>query len=161
MTGGFLSRAIAGLFGRGEPPDAAPRAPPGAPISAEQRAAIEGNVALVRDDFAKDVGIAFDFSRASLEYLDGFISRQHERGSDHGNLPQIFGSYLGECIRRRDGGQWVVEPEGAVGLEIEPDFTVYPLTKAGKHFANGEDDSILGLYDSIPALLAHHRSRTP
>ena len=157
---GFLG-AIGRLFGRGEPKVvAAPSLPASTPVSEQQQAAIAGNVALVQGDFARDTGTVFDLGRASLEYLDGFIRRQHERGGDHGNLPQIFGSYLGECIRHRDGGRWVNDPDGFVGLEIEQNFTVYPISKAEKQFEAGDGDSILGFYDTIPSLLAAHRDGT-
>lgn len=153
-----LLAAVSGFFGLGKAQSAPEPAGPEA-VSPEMQAAIDGNVALVQGAFAQDVGVVFDFGRPSLEWLDGFITRTRggDPGSDHGNLPSIFGSYLGECIRHRDGGRWVCDPDGLVGLEIVPHFKVYPFAKAQKQYDGGEGDSILGLYDAVPALLDAHR----
>ena len=128
------------------------------PISAQQQEAISKNAALVQEILGKQAGIAFDYGPASVEWIDGYISRIRTTMKEPGRLSDVLGSYVGEAIRRRDGGRWVRERDGTVGLELTKGFVVYPLTKVEKHFANGESDSVLALYRSIPALLAAQRS---
>lgn len=128
------------------------------PISAGQQEAIAKNAALVQEILGKQAGIAFDYGPASVEWIDGYISRVRGTMKEPGRLPDVLGSYLGEAIRRRDGGRWVRESDGTVGLELAKGFVVYPLAKTAKHFANGEADSVFSLYQSIPALLAAQRS---
>lgn len=128
------------------------------PVSAQQQEAIEKNAALVQDLLGKQAGIAFDYGPGSVEWIDGYITRLRGTMKEPGRLPDVLGSYLGEAIRRRDGGRWVRERDGTVGLELTKGFVVYPLDKTAKHFANGEADSVYSLYQSIPALLAAQRS---
>ena len=128
------------------------------PVSAQQREAIEKNAALVQELLGKQAGIAFDYGPRSVEWIDGYISRIRRTMKDADRLSQVLGSYVGEAIRRRDGGRWVRERDGAVGLELVRGFVVYPLDKVAKHFANGEEDSVYALYQSVPPLLAAHRA---
>lgn len=127
------------------------------PISAQQQEAVAKNAALVQQMLGERAGIAFDFGPASVEWMDGYISRIRGTTKEPGRLSQVLGSYLGEAIRRRDGGRWVRERDGEVGLELARGFVVYPFAKVEKHFANGEGDSVLALYRSIPPLHAAHR----
>ena len=127
------------------------------PISAQQQEAIAKNAVLVQQMLGERAGIAFDYGPASVEWLDGYISRIRGTTKEPGRLSQVLGSYLGEAIRRRDGGRWVRERDGEVGLELAKGFVVYPFAKVEKHFANGEGDSVLALYRSVPPLLAAHR----
>jgi len=74
-------------------------------------------------------GCQLDFSDSSLLQLDSLLQRAHEwylRASDGGIIPSIpientsraWGSYLGEMIRRRTGGEWI-EIKNAICLIID------------------------------------------
>jgi hypothetical protein len=69
-----------------------------------------------RDKF----GVSLDFSENSLNQLDSLLQQAHERykqlsfNDKPPNIPientiRVWGSYLGEVIRRRLGGDWIVE----------------------------------------------------
>ena len=133
-------------------------------VSPRQREAIEKNAALVQELLGKQAGMPFDYGPRSVEWIDGYISRIRTTMKDTDRLSQVLGSYVGEAIRRRDGGRWVRERDGTIGLELAPEFVAYPFAKVAKHFANGEGDSVYSFYGLIPSLLATHRaagSRAP
>jgi hypothetical protein len=98
-----------------------------------------------------DVNLAYD--EASVEWLDGYIERNRSTLAQHtiDALIEIFGSFLGECIRHKYGGKWV-KRNGDYAVQFENTSAVFPLAKVEKQFKNGYMDSILGLYTLLPHL---------
>lgn len=130
-------------------------------LSAKAREAIEKNAALVRRTMPDVAGIPFEYDEASVEWLDGYIDRMRGQfGDEPGRLSQVLASYIGESIRHAYGGRWV-DAEDGIGIEIRPDFIVFPFNKVNKQFENGPEDSVLSFYQSIPALLEHARTAAP
>jgi hypothetical protein len=130
-------------------------------LSAEAREAIDKNSQLVRSRMPEVAGIPFEYDEASVEWLDGYINRMRDQfGDEPGRLSQVLASYIGESIRRRYGGRWV-DTEGSIGVEIRPDFIVFPFNKVDKQFENGPEDSVLSFYRSIPVLLDHASTAAP
>ena len=95
--------------------------------------------------------VTFDYSPASLTKIDEVISKHW----DHTpvflkEVAMMFGSYIGETIRRELGGKWVVEDDRYALSEIGgTDTKIYPFEKIQKRFINGEEDSIAHYYTVI------------
>lgn len=100
-------------------------------------------------------GLAFDYDADSVEWLDGYINRQHAREDIDeetvNGMVSVLGSYLGECIRHTYGGEWRASEYGW-GIFFDATNAVYPISKTRKQFENGEEDSIYGFFKMIPAV---------
>ncbi|HZF86730.1 MAG TPA: hypothetical protein VE084_24680 [Burkholderiaceae bacterium] len=128
-------------------------------LSAQQLQAIESNSSLVRERIGVSSGVDFSFTTASIQWLDGYIERVRNGVDGKANLAQVLGSYYGEAIRKTYGGRWIVDKDGNVGIEIEPDFVVFPLSKVAKQLNNGPEDSIYSMFTMIPHLLSERRNK--
>ena len=65
---------------------------------------------LVIDVLREKEQVRLDYSAASVSWLDAYIE-QHRPALDAGDkrlLQEKFGAYLGETMRRANGGQWVI-----------------------------------------------------
>lgn len=93
------------------------------------------------------------YNEESVAWADGFVERQRVRPEleDHTGLSNVVGCFLGECIRKNFGGEWQ-ETEYGFAMAFSDGNSCFPLNKAGKHFANGADDSILSFYKTIPLI---------
>lgn len=93
------------------------------------------------------------YNEESVAWADGFVERQRARADmeDFTGLSNVVGCFLGECIRINFGGEWQ-STEYGLAMAFSDGNSCFPLNKAGKHFANGADDSILSFYQTIPAL---------
>jgi len=98
-----------------------------------------------------------DYNEESVAWADGFIERQRIRPEmqDGGGLAQVVGCFLGECIRKNFGGEWE-STENGLAMTFNNGNSCFPLNKAQKHFANGDGDSILSFYQTIPILFGDH-----
>lgn len=94
------------------------------------------------------------YNREGVEWLDGYIQRQHEHGdpTKFEGLANTLGSYFGECIIATYGGKWQ-QTEYGWGVEFENGNSAFPFAKVAKHLENGSDDSVLAMFDSIAVLL--------
>lgn len=113
---------------------------------------------------AKDLGASVGFDQGGVEWLDGFIQRQHEQGNAEirDNLTQVLGSFLGECIVRSFGGAWA-KVNGSWAVRFDDRNWAYPFTKVSKHLNNGAEagDSVLGFYASIRTLFKQSVGAAP
>jgi hypothetical protein len=101
-------------------------------------------------------GYNADFSLESLKEVDRFFDEHVTSGrAKPGGLPSqqlgarlfALGSYVGEVIRRHDGGQWQGDdndPQGEINIAIRlRDGTIlWPVQRVMKRFKNGVEDSI-------------------
>ena len=101
--------------------------------------------------------VALDYSEESLYTIDEIISK-------HWDSPPVmmddvvltFGSYVGETIRRLQGGTWRFDNElgftltdiGGAGIRA------FPFAKVHKRFTNGEEDSIAHYYRALCKVMA-------
>lgn len=114
---------------------------------------IKKNAELVIKIAGTELGKDIGYDRAGVEWLDKFIQGQYERGEkDHDKLVQVLGSYLGEVIIHNYGGEWAVNDHG-LGVRWGKDSWVFPFAKVAKQLNNGAEDSVLALYNVIPAVL--------
>lgn len=125
-------------------------------LSKDRLAEIEANARLVCRTAAEELDAEIGFDRAGVQWLDGFIQRQHNQGpgqSENGGLADVLGCYLGQCIIATYGGSWRETATG-LGVSFDPKHVVaYPLAKVRKHLQAGASDSVLSMFDVIPLLL--------
>lgn len=116
--------------------------------------ALRGNADLAVAKFAQLSNLAsFGYDHASVDWVDGYLSRMHEAPSitddvRHG-LVNVVGSFLGECIIRNYGGAWQ-ELDGRLAVVLSEENAVFPFAKIQKQLENGREDSILSLFEVIP-----------
>lgn len=127
---------------------------------------IRANAELVVRQLREASGMeGFGYNAESVEWLDGFIERQRVRPEFVGaeaieRLSQTLGSFLGECVIRRYGGEWR-ELEGSWAVCFDADNAAFPFNKVRKQFANGPDDGIFGWFETIPLVFARQLEATP
>ncbi len=101
-------------------------------------------------------GYSADFSAASLWEVERFFDEQASDGQaspggllseDLGARLFALGSYVGEVLRRQLGGDWRgndTDPEAEinVALDLADGTTVWPVQRAMKRYANGNEENI-------------------
>ena len=109
-------------------------------------------LAVARDEFGQDVG----YDAAGVRWLNGYIQALVDQGGVEASedLCDRLGSFLGTCIIETYGGGWR-DTEYGWAVVIKDDFAVFPFNKTLKHLTEGEGDSVLGLFTSIPAMMDH------
>jgi hypothetical protein len=114
---------------------------------------ITKNAELVRSTASREFGVAANYDIEGVRWLDGFINGQHLAASDEvkERLVQTLGSFLGECIRKTYGGEWVND-SGSWEIGFSQGNSAYPFTKVSKQLNNGAEDSVLGMFTAIPVL---------
>jgi len=119
---------------------------------------IERNAALVIESSRQQFGETLAYDQPSVEWLDGYIERLRQQSyadDDIDKLINVFGSFLGECIRHHYGGEWADEQNNWV-IRFDANNAAFPFNKVLKQFKNGSEagDSIASFYANIPILYA-------
>ena len=111
--------------------------------------------ALAAIDHAKSkFRVDLDFSLESVERLEQVLEQLHRTipkgfmGKIFGvaitgsieSMSKIYGSYLGEVLRKHAGGEWVITDAG-VSL-TKADAQVWPAAKVYKRLTNGAEDNV-------------------
>jgi hypothetical protein len=122
------------------------------------RANAEMVLAVARKEFDPHIG----FDAAGVRWLDGYIQGLVEKGDVEATeeLCDNLGSYLGTCIIETYGGTWQ-DTEHGWAVVLDGDLAVFPFNKTLKHLTEGAGDSVLGLFNSIPALMGHVSAPEP
>lgn len=112
----------------------------------------------------KHFDIHFDYSERSLAVLDDVISRCWSAPPKNlDNMVAMFGSYLGETIRRQIGGQWGKDEAGYHLVNVGGvEQWIDPFSKVRKRFLNGIEDSLSVYFESIKVVaikVANHNSQ--
>ena len=114
---------------------------------------------------ARDYQIRLDYSEESLQQVESILGRLRvpipggARGEASSAAPsdaetedlcKVWGGYLGEVVRRRWGGEWVLEtyPGGnflTVALSV-PGGTVFPSMKIYRRLSQGAGESVWSFY---------------
>ncbi len=100
-------------------------------------------------------GYNADFSPTSLWEIDRFFDEHTRNGKalpngllaqDLGSRMFAVGSYIGEVIRKNQGGKWKTnddDPKGEINVQLEVNGgTCWPVRRAMKRLKNGQEDSI-------------------
>ncbi|WP_426171422.1 hypothetical protein [Pseudoduganella sp. R-34] len=125
------------------------------PLDQDTLEDIRYNAEFVESVINKALGKKAGYSMEGVTWLDDFLQRQHEQGDKSyvDRVVSVYGSYLGECITRNVGGQWV-ELDGTHAIAFDETNGTFPFNKVHKHLKNGREggDSVLGYYDSVSVL---------
>ncbi len=101
----------------------------------------------------QDRGITLDYSPESIKIIEEELARIHKTSLVKAGPPVImgtaigYGAYVGEVIRRRDGGTWAEDhPQGgpkSYPLRLtKQEYTIFPVTWCYKRLVNGEEDNM-------------------
>jgi hypothetical protein len=102
----------------------------------------------------RDLQIELDFSPASVRLVEEKIlskvheahSRQKLSAEEIWTLSLRWGAYIGEVIKRREGGRWQRDSEkigkGTLPLQLRPAFEVFPVAWVNKRIENGAEDDV-------------------
>jgi hypothetical protein len=104
----------------------------------------------------KNAGLDLDFTEGSIEHVETVLGQIHELPEDQKpeermwSLAQVFGSYVGEVIRRHHGGAWgMIEADGQrfPGFSFGPSpTTLWPWMRAFNRISKGPEDNIWHYY---------------
>jgi len=149
-------------------PSPPPADPSNRPAVGEPVDTAKGRRAVITEDLHKSAawisqalqssGYRADFSPGSLWEIDRFFEEHGENGAakpggllaqDLGARLFALGAYIGEVVRRHQGGRWVgndSDPEAEINVELHlPDGTrCWPVQRVMKRFKNGAEDGIAG-----------------
>ena len=109
---------------------------------------------------AREFNTQLDYSENSLMEVEGILAelaRQALEGDAAGEICKMWGSYLGEVVRRRFGGEWSVETYpgkqfATLTLSIGGN-KLFPTMKVHRRLTQGEDDNVWSFYKMIKAKL--------
>lgn len=114
-------------------------------------------------DFWKNYMSKLCEGEVSLEYdvefvklMDKYIQevRTEPEAETYLGTRMIIGYCLGKCFIEQFGGEWIKEDEDYRAVFINGNITLNPINKVYKQFSNGAEDSILGLFSVITAIIA-------
>jgi hypothetical protein len=109
---------------------------------------------------AREFNTQLDYSENSLievEVILAELACQVWEDDAVGETCKMWGSYLGEVVRRRFGGQWSVETYpgkqfATLTLSIGGN-KLFPTMKVHRRLTQGEDDNVWSFYKMIKARL--------
>ena len=123
--------------------------------------AIQQNAEVVVKQFASQLDVELGYNLDAVKWLDGYIQRNRleikEKTRD--KLINIFGSFLGECLKKEFGGNWTFSENG-FGIEFPDKTTAFPFNKVEKQFLNGSGDSIYSFFTAIPFIMVNLSKKT-
>jgi len=101
----------------------------------------------------QDRGVTLDYTPDSIKIIEEELARIHKTSLVKAGPPVImgtaigYGAYVGEVIRRRDGGTWAEDhPQGgpkSYPLRLtKQEYTIFPVTWCYKRLTNGEEDNV-------------------
>lgn len=93
----------------------------------------------------------FDYSEKSVKFMSEVIDQERPTYSDKAKnrLPTLWGSYYGEALIKRYGGNWVVAGNGWYAVQLDNGHMLLPMLRVDKHILNGREDSIYAQYLSV------------
>jgi hypothetical protein len=112
-------------------------------------------------EFASQVfGVTLDYSEASIEKVEGILSKLHDaapkavpRPKEFHKIGFVFGGYIAEVIKRHFGGRWKMECSLYPGQKIltfeTSSFDLWPQMKVEKRVENGPEDNVWFYYQSL------------
>jgi hypothetical protein len=113
---------------------------------------------------AREFNTQLDYTENSLMEVEVILS-QLARGStlaqtssdDVGEMCKMWGSYLGEVVRRRFGGEWSVETYpgknfATLTLSVGAN-KLFPTMKIHRRLTQGEEDSVWSFYKMVKVKL--------
>jgi hypothetical protein len=105
-----------------------------------------------------------DYSENSLMEVEAILARfalemppASASSEEVGEMCKMWGSYLGEVVRRRFGGEWSIETypgKQFATLTLSVGATkLFPTMKIHRRLTQGEEDSVWSFYKMVKARL--------
>jgi len=103
---------------------------------------------------AEELSINLDYSEGSVAKLESVVDKVTPReGDDMAEACKMWGSYLGEVVRRRFGGEWSIETypgkEFATLTLSVGGAKLFPTMKIHRRLTRGSDDNLWVFYKMI------------
>lgn len=108
---------------------------------------------------SRNIGVSLDWSEQSVRQVEQMLGRLHDELSKAHppdetvwTFAKAFGSYIGEVIRRRYGGEWgliTLDGKSFPGLKQASGDLVWPWSKAHERLTNGSEDNIWHYYQVL------------
>jgi hypothetical protein len=126
----------------------------------ESVAAMAGAYARQAVQEARQFNAQLDYSENSLIEVEMILAQLAGRASASepaDEMCKMWGSYLGEVVRRRFGGEWSVEtypgkPFATLTLSVGAN-KLFPSMKVHRRLTHGENDNVWSFYKMIKARL--------
>jgi hypothetical protein len=105
---------------------------------------------------------SLDFSEDSLDAIERMMGKLHARSKAPGEglaeeqltqASNLWGTYVGEVIRRQYGGQWSTAPDGVLQLALSG-YTAQPMVKVRNRIVNGAADNIRFYFATVAKALS-------
>ena len=105
-----------------------------------------------------------DLSQPSIEVLEQLLEGQ--AAADLEFQTRLWGSYFGEVIRRRFGGEWELTQNPGGGVSAVPTLVVrgarlYPLMKVYRRLTLGKAEDLTAFYTMVSARLDDPSNQAP
>jgi hypothetical protein len=108
---------------------------------------------------ARSFGVQLDYREESLEQLESVLDRLAKTPPSEGleEACKMWGSYLGEVVRRRFGGEWTIETYpgkqfATLTLSVGGN-KLFPTMKVHRRLSRGRDDNVWSFYTMVKARL--------
>jgi hypothetical protein len=109
---------------------------------------------------AREFNTQLDYTENSLMEVEVILSQlalAQTSASDVGEMCKMWGSYLGEVVRRRFGGEWSVETYpgkhfATLTLSVGAN-KLFPTMKIHRRLTQGEEDNIWSFYKMVKVKL--------
>ena len=95
---------------------------------------------------------SLDFSPASIDVLEQILAGQAAEDLEY--QTRLWGSYLGEVVRRGFSGEWELTAHPGGGISAVPALSIrgsrlYPLMKVYRRLTMGEGESLSVFYKMV------------
>lgn len=139
-------------------------------------------------EMARAMDVELDYSEQSLERVEQILARLHDEARDWriaesanravsdqasgagpndaqmSDMCKLWGSYLGEVVRRHWGGDWSIETyPGAAFATLTLSVTagkLFPSMKVYRRLTEGEGDNVWNFYQTVKARLSKNAGGT-
>jgi hypothetical protein len=108
---------------------------------------------------AREFSTQLDYSEQSLMDLETILNRlgPNATAGDLTETCKMWGSYLGEVVRRRFGGEWTIETYpgkqfATLTLTVGGN-KLFPTMKVHRRLTQGQDDNLWSFYKMVKARL--------
>lgn len=108
---------------------------------------------------SRNFGVALDWSEASVRQVEYMLGRLHDEMASAQPtekevwlFAKVFGSYVGEVLRRHHGGEWGTISMGGQsfpGLRQTSGALCWPWGKAHDRLVNGPEDNVWHYYSVL------------
>ncbi|MDP1613529.1 MAG: polymorphic toxin-type HINT domain-containing protein [Sulfuritalea sp.] len=98
-------------------------------------------------------GIRLRYDDDGVRWLDNFLLQYRPLGEINENLLVDAGSYFGECMFHKFGGQWEEHPDNGWMFKLCSIMAMYPFGMVRRHVENKYGDSLFGIYSGYQDML--------